>query len=83
MSPITAAEAGRPAGSGHVAAAVGGDRLGRERQRRRELRPGATGPPPTRVTGPAARVEGAGDCQSRITTAEMLFFGEPSTSLSE
>ena len=46
--------------------------------------PGGTGPPPTRVTGPEAAVDaGVEACQSRITTAETLFFGEPSMSLSE
>ena len=81
MSPITAASRD-PGRQRHVAAAVGGHDLGREGERRRERARGdrAAADQGYRAGGV---VEGAADCQSRITTAEMLFFGEPSMSLSE
>ena len=70
-----------PLGQRVVAAAVGRDRLGRERQRRGELgrrdRPAAD-----QRYWTAGVVEDAA-CQSRITTAEMLFLGEPSITRSE
>lgn len=72
----------RPLGQGAVAAAIGGDELGRERQGRGELRRHDRAAADQRDRA-ARPVEHRHQGQSRITTAEMLFFGEPSISLSE
>ncbi len=65
----------------HVAAAVGGDGFRRQRKGGGEMPPVDRTAADQRYWGGEA-VEGAG-CQSRTTTAETLFFGDPSMSLSE
>ena len=81
MSPITARNRSPP-GSATSPPPSAATASGRQRQRRVEL---------VRIDRPAAdqrhrpgrRGRGRAHCQSRITTAETLFFGEPSISLSE
>ena len=78
---------GVPLGQRVISAAVRRHRLGRQRQRLRQLarlhRPAADQRHRPRGADEDAAHGGGGACQSRITTAEMLFLGEPSITLSE
>ncbi len=69
-------------GQRYVGAAVRGHDLGREGERRRERARWHRAAADQGYWAGSA-VEGVEVCQSRITTAETLFFGEPSMSLSE